>query len=202
MVGLLWSAPSTSIWFGHLVISNFQHKIYTFILVYFLLVLNILLTTTYFSSREVFDYIISTCSFVYWVIFLSFSNSFFTALFIIEVLSSLSLLLLATSTFSTSFFYRNLDFNFGGFFQMSTPYAFLQSIIYFFWMSMIASINLFIFLILLYTKLPTLDWNLIEYLFTYFINTSSFTDILSLGVIWAVLMFSIFLKCGIAPFYI
>jgi len=155
--GLLWSAPTTSLWFGHLVISSFQHKLLTLTLLYFLLVLNILLTTTYFSSREVFDYVISVISFVYWVVLLSLSNSFFTVLFIVEVLSSLSLLLLATSTFSTSFFYRNLDFNFGGFFQMSTPYPFLQSIIFFFWMSMLASISLFVFLALLYTKLPTLD---------------------------------------------
>jgi len=116
-VGFIWSAPSSSVWFGHLVVTPFQVKMSIMSILYFMAISYVLSTTSYFSSREIYDYFISTLSFAYWVSLIFYSNSFFTALFIVEVLSSLSLLLITTSTFSTSFFYRNLNFNFGGFFS-------------------------------------------------------------------------------------
>ena len=39
-------------------------------------------------------------------------------------------------------------------------------------------------------------------IFLYFINISSYKDIYTLGITWFIILFSIFLKCGIAPFYL
>lgn len=202
LISILWISPSFSIWFGHLIVSPFQLKITYFIIFYFFLLLLVFSSTTYFSSREIYDYLITIISFLYWIILLFHANSVFTVIFIVEVLSSLIFLFLVTSTFSTGFFYRNTNLSFGTFFQNSTPFMYLQSIIFFFWMSLLSSLNLFIFLIFLYLKLFTFDWFLIEFVTNFILNTSSLNEIIALAMVWFILMFSLFLKCGIAPLYI
>ena len=64
-----------------------------------------------------------------------------------------------------------------------------------------ASLNLFLFLIYFYFKLLTFDWYLLEHIFFFIINTSSTKDIFALALVWFVLIFSIFLKCGLSPFF-
>ena len=199
---MLWTAPITSAWFGHVIITAFQTKISFLIIVTFLLILLTILNSHYLTSREVFDFVVTLLSFVYWLLLLFYSNSLFTSIFIIEVLSALLFLLLVTSTFSSAYYYKNTNLNFGHSFQNSTPYTYLQSILYFFWVSLISSLNLFLFTLLLYTQLLTFDWFLIEHTFIYFVNATGTKDVLTLGLTWFVLMSCIFLKCGIAPLYI
>lgn len=199
---LLWVSPSTSAWFGHVVITSFQTKLTLLILLNFAVILLVVSATMYFTSREIYDYTITMFNFLYWIILIFFSNTIFTSIFVIEVLSTLIFLLLITSTFSSTFFYRNLNLSFGHLFQQSTPYSYLQSILYFFWVSLLSSLNLFLFCLFFYFKLFTFDWYLMEHIFIYFSNTASLKELLSLGLTWFVLMLCIFLKCGIAPLYI
>ena len=199
---LMWVSPSTSAWFGHIVVTGFQTKMTILVLFNFFLVLLTFLSNTYFTSREIYDYVITMFNFMYWVILIFFSNTVFTSIFIIEVLSTLIFLLLITSTFSSTFFYRNLNLSFGHLFQQSTPYSYLQSILYFFWVSLISSLNLFLFCLFFYLKLFSLDWYIMEHIFVYLSNLTSLKDLLSIGLTWFILMFCIFLKCGIAPLYI
>jgi hypothetical protein len=165
-------------------------------------VLITLFSTSYFSSREIYDFVITIFNFFYWTVILFMSNSIFTSIFIIEVLSTLIFLLIITSTFSTTFFYRNVNFAHGHLFQQSTPQTYLQSILYIFWISLVSSLNLFVFLLLFYFKMLTLDWYIAEYIFLFFVNVNTTRDIFSLGLIWFVLLFSIFVKCGLAPLFI
>ena len=168
---------------------------------FFILVCFIFFSSIYFSSREIYDYVITTYNFCYWLIILFMANSIFTTIFIIEVISTLILLLLVTSTFSTTFFYRNLNLSFGHILQQSLPHTHLQSLLYFFWISLVSSLNLFLFFLLMYTKTLTLDWFLLEYIFTYYINVSSILDTFSLGLYWLIMIFCIFVKCGITPLF-
>lgn len=202
MLTNIWVSNSFSTWFGHLVISSVQLKFIYIILLFFTLTMFILISYINFTSQESYDFIIINVNFLYWLIFLFFSNSLFTSIFIIEVISSLIMLFLVASTFSTLSFYRNLTFNFTNYIHLVMPYTQIQSLIFFFWMSLIASLNLFIFLILVFQKLYTLDWYLIEYVFNYIILSASVNDIIGFSIVWLVFMFSIFLKCGIAPFFI
>jgi len=197
-----WSSHSLSLWFGHIIFSSFQYKITIFILFTFILFTFMYCSVSYLSSREVFDFLITQFNFLYWIIILFYANSIFTVVFIIEILSTLIFLLMLTSVFSSCFFYRNLDFSSHSFFESSTPYTFIQSILFFFWVSLLASLNLFLFIIFLHDKLFSFDWYLIEHVFLYFINISSYKDIYTLGISWFLILFSIFLKCGIAPFYL
>ena len=91
-----WVAPIVSAWFGHLVFTGFQYKITLFISVNFFLVLYIILSFCYFSSKEIYDFFIVKFYFFYWMVFLFLSNSFFTTIFVIEVLSTLIFMLLIT----------------------------------------------------------------------------------------------------------
>lgn len=199
---LLWVSPSISAWFGHLIFSGLQLKItYLIMFTYFGVILTFS-STSYFSSREIYDFIITIFNFFFWTILLFMSNSIFTSIFIIEVLSTLIFLLIITSTFSTTFFYRNINFSHGHLFQHSTPQTYLQSLLFFFWVSLISSLNLFLFCLFFYLKVLTLDWFLIEYVFMYLTTTSSLKDLIFVGTSWFILIFCLFLKCGIAPLYI
>lgn len=201
IVNVLWSSHSISAWFGHILFTSFHHKILYLILLCFFLVLLCFSSSLYFSSSEVYDFFSTKYNFCYWILILFFSNSFFTVMFIIEVLSTLVFLLLVTSTFSSTFFYKNLGFNSKFFFQNLMPYTFLNSIIFLFWISLISSLNLFIFLIFVSLNLMTFDWFLLEYLFFYVVFTGTIKDVLVLGLSWFFLLFSIFLKCGLSPVF-
>ena len=194
--------PSLSIWFGHLTLTSFQLKISYLILFTFTSYIIVFNSTTYFTSREIYDYVIVIFHFLYWVLLIFYANTIFTVIFIIEVIGTLIFLLVITSTFSSTFFYRNLNLNYGHLFQQSTPHTYLQSILYIFWISLVSSLNLFVFLLLFYFKVLTFDWFLIEHIFLYFINTNNVKDIATLGLIWFIILFAIFVKCGLAPLFI
>ena len=198
----LWVCPSFSIWFGHLVFTSFQLKISYLIFFTFTLYIIVFNSTVYFTSREIYDYSIVTFHFLYWVLLIFYANTIFTTIFIIEVIGALIFLLVITSTFSSTFFYRNLNLNYGHLFQQSTPHTYLQSILYIFWISLVSSLNLFVFLLLFYFKILTLDWSLIEYIFLYFVNVNNTKDIFALGLIWFIILFAIFVKSGLAPLFI
>lgn len=189
-------------WFGHIIFSSFQYKVTYFVSFMFILVLHLFSTSTYFSSNEVYDFVITKYNMYYWILFLFFSNSIFTAIFVIEVLSTLIFLLISTSIFSTTFFFKNISFDLKVFFKNDMPFVFLQSLLFFFWVSLVSSLNLFVFIILFYNNLLTFDYYLIEHVFSYLVNISSFNSVLFIGLTWFLIVFSIFLKCGIVPLFL
>jgi len=129
------------------------------------------------------------------------SNNLFTFIFFLEILSTIITLLLVSSVFSSVYFYNNLSLTLNNYFNTTTPFAFLQTLVFFFWISLIASLNLFVFLILLYLKFLTFDWFLIEAIFSYIISLSNLKSIFYIALGWFNFLFCIFLKCGVVPFY-
>jgi len=201
LLNLTWVGPSLSTWFGHILFTSVQYKFTYFITFFFTLTWSTYVSSFYYSSKEVYDFTSVTFSLFIWLVFIFYSNNIFTMIFFIEVLSTLIMLLVVTSTFSTSHFYNNLNLSSHGFFQLTTPYTYLNSIIFFFWISLIGSLNLFFFLILFFIKFLTFDWFLCEYVFNYLINTGLSWDIFFMTVAWFNLVFCIFLKCGLPPFF-
>ena len=59
LLNLCWSSPALTSWFGHLIFSSFQSKIFYLVLIISLLTLYLLFSTNYFSSNEVYDFFIS-----------------------------------------------------------------------------------------------------------------------------------------------
>lgn len=202
LLNLTTSFSLITAWFGHLLFSSFQSKFFYFITFIYILCLIVFLTINYFSSNEIYDFLISKFNMYYWVVILFFSNTLFTVIFVIEVLSTLVFLLITTSLFSTSFFYKNINFDSKIFFQSTTPFTFLQSLLFYFWVSLISSLNLFVFLTFFFNKVLTFDWFLLENIFYFIVSTSSLREILLIGFVWFVIIFSIFLKCGIAPLFL
>ena len=201
LLNFSWSSCSISAWFGHLVFTGFQYKVTYLISFFFVLILASVSSLTYFSASEIYDFFITKYNFFYWLIIIFSANSFFTVIFIVEVLSTLVFLLLVTSVFSSTFFYRNISFDSSFFLQSVLPYTFLNSIIFLFWVSLLSSLNLFVFLIYISLNLMTFDWFLLEYVFYYYVSTTTLNELFTTGLIWFFLMFSIFLKCGIAPVF-
>jgi len=201
LVNYSWTSPLISIWFGHLLFTQLQFKI-TYLLVFlFTLVWVAYSSSFYYSSQEVYDYTIVIYSFFFWMLLLFYSNNIFTVIFFFEILSTLITLLLITSVFSSTYFYNNLSLTNHSYFNQSTPFSFLQTLMFFFWISLIGSLNLFIFLIIFYLKFLTFDWYILESVFYYVISVSDFKSIFFISLVWFNLMFCIFLKCGLVPFY-
>jgi hypothetical protein len=197
-----WTSPMVTSWFGHVMFGPYQSKM-LYILLFFFVTFNALFFNySYLSSGEVYDFIITKFNILYWTTLLYCANSLFSIIFVIEVISTLIFLVLTTSTFSTVFFYKNINFDSKNFFHNTIPYVFLQSILFYFWVSLISSLNLFVFLMFFYTNLLTLDFFLVENVFNYLILVSSTDSIYSISLIWFVIIFSVFLKCGIAPLFI
>lgn len=197
-----WSSSELTAWFGHIIFSSFQLKAQFIIFLSFMLTLYLLSSVTHFSSREIYDFTITTLNMYYWVSLLFASNSIITMIFIIEVQSALLFLLLVTSSFSSTFYYRNTDLSDYNFFSNHIPASFIQSIMYFFWISLIGSLNLFLFTIFLYQKLFSFDWFLLEHVFYYLVVSSTYKEMFTIGVTWSIFLFSLLTKCGIAPFFI
>ncbi len=201
IINLAWSGPTVSAWFGNLIFSSFQQKLSSLIIFFFYLTITLYCTSFYFSSKEIYDYLIVCFNFFFWTYFLFFSNTFFSFIFFIEILSTLIFLLLSNASFSTTYYFNNINLNLHNYFNQTTPFFFIQSLMYFFWISLISSLNLFFFLILFYLKFLTFDWFFFEFIFFYIINTGNFKEIAFIVFIWFNLIFSIFLKCGLAPLF-
>jgi len=60
-----WSGPATSIWFGHLVFSNFQAKAIYLVIIAGAIVNLVFASTSYLSSREIYDYVIAKLNMFY-----------------------------------------------------------------------------------------------------------------------------------------
>lgn len=201
-INLTFFSPTITAWFGHIIFGSFQSKMLYLVLFIFYLLLLLFLSSSYFSSSEIYDFLIAKLNTYYWVLFLFFSNSLFTVIFVIEVLSTLVFLLITTSVFSTAFFYKNISFDSKIFLQNSTPFSFIQALLFYFWVSLLSSLNLFVFLIFFYNNVLTLDWFLLEHVFTYIVNVSHTKELLVVGLSWFFIIFSIFLKCGIVPLFL
>ena len=201
LISFSWSHYTSLPWFGHLIFSSLQYKINFLILFFFFNIIIIYTVSFYFSSREVYDYILTCFNFFFWIVFLFTANTIFTFIFFIEVLGTLIFLLVITSTFSTTYFYNNLNLNLHSYFNSTTPFFYVQMLMYFFWISLISSLNLFFFLVLFYIKFLTFDWFLLEFIFNYVVLLSNRSEVLSISLIWFNLVFCIFLKCGLVPFY-
>lgn len=178
-----------------------QYKIFYWILTWFALVLLIHLTSIYFTGTDTYDYILTIHFLLFWILLLFYSTNLFSFIFFIEILSLLVLMVLVTSTFSTAYFYNITNYSNHSYFQQSLPFAFLQTLLFFFWVSLIGSLNLFIFLILFYAKFLTFDWYLLENVFNYLVAVSSLKDLYYISLTWFIFLTCLFLKCGLAPFY-
>lgn len=196
-----WSNVIVSAWFGHLIFSSFQFKITFLIITFFIAITTISCNAFYFSSKEIYDYIITCLNLFLWTIVLFWTNTIFSIIFIIEILSTLIFLLLTNSTFSSTYYYNNLNVNMHAYFQNSLPFFFLQTLLFFFWISLIASLNLFFSLLNFYINFLTFEWFLVEHFFLFLVDNSSTKFLFFFIFVWFNFLFCIFLKCGLVPLF-
>ena len=197
-----WSGPALTAWFGHIEFHNFQFKLTYALYFFFATYLAALASNTHASSTNFFDYVISLFNFFVWLWFMLFSNNMFSFIFFLELLSAAVTLFLVTSSFSSSHFYNNLSFSKHGYFNVSTPTAMLQMLMLFFWITLVSSLMLFVFLITFYLKFLTLDLNLLSSVFTFLVFTASLKLVFATSFCWLLFLVCIFIKCGIVPFYL
>ena len=126
----------------------------------------------------------------------------FSLIFFIELLSISVMLLLTTNVFTSAYFYNLTSYSKHSYFHYSYPVSVLQTLLIFFWMTLVSSLLLFLFLILFYTLVLTFESNLLSSIFAFLVVSSEISSLISLGLTWFLFIICIFVKGGIVPFYI
>lgn len=197
-----WSGPALVAWFGHIEFSTFQFKFFYVLYFFFATYLTVFLATHHLSSVNVFDYTIVVINFFLWVSLVPLSNNIFTFVFFLELISAAITLLLVSSSFSSYHFYNNLSFSKHAYFNNSTPTAFLQTLMFFFWITLVSSLVLFLSILTFYIRYFSFDFNLITTIFTFILFTASTQSLISLSFSWFIFLTAVAIKCGLLPFYL
>lgn len=198
----VWISPSVTMWFGHLVLTSFQFKVFYLVSFIFLTYLFALFTAVHISAFSIYDYLIVVFHLWFWLWVLFFSNNFFSLIFFIELLSISIMLLLITTVFTSVHFYNLTSYSNHSYFQHSHPSVFLQTLLIFFWMTLVSSLLLFFFLILFYLLVLSFDFNLVSFLFIFLATSMELTSFVSMSCIWFLFVLCVFVKGGIVPFFI
>lgn len=191
----------TSFWYSHITFSSFQLKIIYLILLSYFLTLSLLLRLSLSLSDDKLDFILSTTNLFYWIMFIFMTNNLFTFIFIVEILSISVMLLNTTSIFYENNLNQKSNFSNNYAFFLNLPYFKVNSLLLYFWVSFIASTNLFIFLYLYIYYFLTLDLVLSEVVLSYLKVTWGVFSFLPYLFTWSVFLISIFVKCGLVPFF-
>ena len=65
LLNFCWMSSDLTLWFGHLVFTNFQSKVTYLVFFVFYIVLYFISSVTYFSANEIYDFIITQFNFLY-----------------------------------------------------------------------------------------------------------------------------------------
>ncbi len=201
LLNFSWTGPVTLAWFSHLLFGPTQLKLFYLVTFFFSISLYLFISNAYFASQNIYDYTITLYNFFLWTFLIFLSNNVFTFIFFLEVISILINLLIVTSTFSSLYFYNNASLTKSNYFQNSLPITFLQTLLFFFWISLLSALNLFIVLIFMYLKFLTFDWFLLETIFFYSLTLANLKGVFYVLLIWLNFLFCVFLKCGLVPFF-
>lgn len=197
-----WISPSEALWFGHLTFSTLQFKVFYLILLMLGMYLLALITPIHMSSLLVCDYLILIFHLWLWLWFIFFTNNLFSLIFFIELLSVIVMLLLITNVFTSVHFYNLNSYTTHTYFQYSHPTTFLQTLLTFFWVTLVSSILLFLFLIFFYLCVSTFDFTLIGCVSIFLVDTSEITSLASMSATWFLFILCVFIKGGVVPFYV
>ena len=197
-----WVGTSTTIWFGHLVFSYYQFHVTYLLFLFFWTYIVSLLAVTHYSNTALYDYTLTLFNFFLWVWFLFYASNVFTLVFFLEVLGALVTLILITSTFSSTHFYNNAVYSSHTYFQTSTPTPFLQTLMFFFWITLVSSLALFLLVINFYHNFLTFNWNLVTSVLSFLLIVSSTKTLLLLSFTWLLFFTCVFIKCGLVPLYL
>ena len=196
-----WSGPSVISGFGHISFSSFERKISLMIVFMFFLYNLVTVPSFYFINASSYDLIIVFNQLTYWLMFLFFTSNILSLSFVIEVLTALITLMLVTSvspSYHSGLTSSSTTYNH---WLPSLPSTYLNSLLFFFWTSLVTTLFLYLFLILLYTKFLTLEWALVDLVSSYLVLTSTLSELSTLSFSWAFVLTAIFLKCAITPFF-
>lgn len=193
LIMYLFSGRETILWFGHFLFSIFTWKLFFFIFAMFNVLSVALCLQFQFISREINDCNLVLLNFFYWIFFLFTANTLISIFFVIEILSTLLMLILITT--GDIFFSHPLQLTgLRNTWTKTTPP--FSAIFIFFWISLVTSLFLFLTLLNCWKSFNSLDLFFFE-----LVCACSFSTLLYLFPFIFFLFFSFFLKCGVVPFF-
>lgn len=189
----------TSLFFGHLVVSNFNTLLIKSLLI--LMIVFFMLNLTSFANSLSYssDYIFSITNIVLYSCLLFLSNSIFSFIFVLE-LSSITIFynfVSAKSSFSKSpGSTKPSSLGVSG-----NPHQYLSMLLFQYWATFFSSILIFFSLILIFLKFNSTEFFLINYVYAISLNSMyepSYQDV----TIWTVFTLGLLIKLSITPFHL
>jgi len=197
-----WSGPSVVSGFGHLTFTLFERKLGLLVWLVFSLFLLIFLGSSVVVGSSFYDFLITLSHFSYWLGFLFLATNVLTVSLVIEILTSLIMLVVVTSYAFTSQPLLRYTTQANYTLNLTPQTTYLYSLLTFFWVSLLTTLTLFLSLVILYTKVFTIEWSTLSWLTNYFIITSTTKDVSTLSFVWSLFLLVLFLKCAITPLYL
>ena len=202
---LIFSFSSTELTFIYsaFVYTDFQFKYLIFNSFFFLLIFTSLLSSSFLSGQNVFEFFFFVINLNIWLISLVFANNLLIFIFSVEILSTINFVLFVLSIFNQTTFYNLNDMDDFKYFNNTNPSLYLQTLIYMYWVGLIGSLLLFIFLVFFYKLTLTLDFYLLIYLYEWYFFNLDFSTFwfINSSITWIIFLVIIFLKCAIFPFF-
>jgi hypothetical protein len=199
---LIIYGPISSLWYSHLIVDNLQFKINLAVIFLFLLILYLLNLNIVYISTNIYDFLIVFINLFFWIYLLFYANNLFTIIFFFEILAVLIMLLSSSSLFYNNLYLKKINFFNNLYTSNNLPFYQVASLIYFFWISFISSVNLFFYLLFFIYYFNTIDLFFLEFVVNYLKIFFNLFDFITYFFIWFGFIFCIFLKCGLVPFFI
>lgn len=198
-----FSSTELTFIYSAFIYSDFQFKYIIFNLVFFLLVITSLLSSSILSGQNIFEFFFFVINLNMWLISLVFVNNLLLFIFSVEILSTINFVLFILSVFNQATFYNLNDIDDFKYFNNTNPSLYLQTLIYIYWIGLLGSLLLFIFIVFLYKLTLTLDFYLLVYLYEWYFFNIAFSTIwfINFSLVWVMFLIIIFLKCAIFPFF-
>ncbi len=194
--------PVATIWYSHLLVDSVCFKMNFLTIFFFLFIVTLLNVNIIYIYNNTYDFLLIIVNLFFWINLLFFSNNLFTIIFFFEILTITIMLLNSLSIFFYNLSFKKINFFNNLFFFLNLPYYQISSLIYFFWISFIASVNLFIYLLFFIYYFNTIDLFFLEFVVNFLKNFFNLYDLFTYFFIWFGFLFCIFLKCGLVPFFI
>ena len=171
LVYINWQSPNLILWFNHFIFVNLQLKLLCVVLL--LCAFTLLLLTSLMSSlnKDTTDFLLVLLNLFYWVGLLFFATNLFTFIFLIEILTILLFLLLPVSYLfnndKTVMIINSYNSN-------NLIYVkLIDTLLFFYWLSYLTSIFVFLILFFVYSTFYTLEFTYINTIFMLFFVTQN-----------------------------
>ncbi len=197
----LFRENTSFFWWGHFHLTNFDLYLYYYVLLFNILCLTLMYLVSRTPSNISTEYVFALINImtVYYLLF--FSNTFYTAFFILELISCFIFYKFSISKFWFKNNKKNLINTKNSTFLKLIPKTFVNTLFFQYWSTFFSSVILLFSLIYFFTTLSSSEWSVLNHLNFTVIETNYF-DKSFLYLCVSLLILGVFIKLGATPLHL